>query len=325
MPIKKSNIFIAQTPFQNFMATKIVEQFFMNGLNNNYLYTSVALENNSCFDEYYPIEKKESLEKIITTYHAKRKISKRLKSEACELFIPHTSAILSNYFFYSFPREQFGVKLNFYYEGILYFYKYYEPYKAKTHTIRKIFSFMVGFDYKRNTEILPVEHPSVGCIYTIFPDFTVGPKQKMKEVSLFKKKYEGKNNCILIVGGKPSALDDSEVILLYGEMIEKILSLSEKSTIYFKGHHADTSSNFEIANAGRINFEDITQSSPIEEVIEQYRPNMILSYPSSALVNLKAMYGEKVAVFSYYIDAKKQILDKIWPIFEKLNVHINLH
>ncbi|MGB6151703.1 MAG: hypothetical protein WBG48_06900 [Pricia sp.] len=325
MQIKKSNIFIAQTPFQNFMAGKIVEQLFLEDGSMNYLYSSVTLDNKGYFDEYHPIEKKESLKKITTTYSAKKKISKRLKSGHCELFIPHTSAILSNYFFYSFPKERYGVRLNFYYEGILYFYKYYEPYKTKTHTVRKIFSLLVGFGYRRNSEILPVEHPSVNAIYTIFPEHTLGPKQKMVEVSLLKEKYTGQNNCVLIVGGKPSALEDSEVILLYREMIEKILQFPEESTVYFKGHHADTSSNFEIANAGRIEFQEITQNSAIEEVIELYRPSTILSYPSSALINLKAMYGKKIDVFSYYIDTKKQILEKIWPIFEKLNVYINLY
>ncbi len=321
---KKSNIFIAQTPLQNFMAVKIVEQFFMEDGSTNCLYSSIAMDDTSCFDEYYLIEKKESFKKISNTYNAKKEISKRLKSGKSELFIPHTSAILSNYFFYSFPRDKFSVNLNFYYEGILYFYKYYEPYKPKTHLVRKIFSYLVGFNYNRNPEILPVDDRSIAKIYSIFPEHTLGPEHKMVEVSLRKAKYVSKKNCVLIVGGKPSALEDSEVISLYGQMIDKVLQSQEIMTVYFKGHHADTSSNFEIANAGRIKFEDITQNSPIEEVIECYRPSLVLSYPSSALVNLKGMYGDNIAVFSYYIDAKKQLLDKIWPIFEKLNIYINL-
>ena len=324
MKHRKPNIFIAQTPLQNFIASKIVEQFFRGNGNKNMLFTSAKIDDASCFDEYFPIEKDKVLHKISDTYLAKIKIKKELKSDKCSLFIPHTSALLSNYFFYGYSHGKKEVDINFYYDGILYYYEYDEPYRPKLHISRKIFAFLIGFKYRRIPRIFPANHPEINKIYSIFPEFTIGPAEKMVKVSLLKEKYVGQKNHVLIIGGKPSLLTDEEVIGLYGLMIEKILLRNENIKVYFKGHHADRSSNFHKANNGRLAITDITQNSPVEEIIEAYSPGTVLSYPSSALVSLKAMYGDNIEIFSYYKKEKKQLLAELWPIFEKLNIHTDL-
>jgi len=320
----KINIFIAHTPLQNFIASKIVAQYFHPERNRNILYTSVSVENTIGFDEYYLIDKNRTFTKILNTYKAKNRISKLLKSRECNLFISHTGALLDNYFFYSFPREKFHVAINFYYEGILYFYEYEEPLQKKLHFSRKLMGYLVGFDYKINPIIFPADNPGINKIYSILPKFTLGPKEKIKEVSLLKDTYKSKEDCILIMGGKPSLLENNEVILLYQQMIEKAKSYGSATKIYFKGHHADQSNNFDLANKGQLEVEDITQNSPIEEVIEIYKPSLILSYPSSGLVSLKAMYGKHIEVFSYYREEKKNHITKLWPIFEDLDIYLKL-
>lgn len=320
----KTNIFISHTPLQNFIASKIVEQFFSTEIFKNIMYTSVNLKNEEAFHEYFLIERDNMVKKLIKTYKAKKKISKVLRTRKCNLFIPHTSAFLDNYFFYSFPISKYQVDLNFYYEGILYFYDYKEPLKKKTHLQRMLFAFLTGFKYNFNPIIFPYNNPLIHKIYSILPEFTLGPKEKILNVSLLKDTYSSKKNSILIMGGKPTLLEDREVISLYGQMISKILDYGPKIKVYFKGHHADRSDNFEKANRGQLTVQDITQNSPIEEMVEDYRPFLILSYPSSGLVNLKAMYGNQIELNSYYIKKKKDHLKKLWPIFENLDINLNL-
>lgn len=322
--ISKTNIFISHTPLQNFIASKIVEQFFSTSIFKNIMYTTVNVKNEEIFHEYFLIEKENMLKKLIKTFKAKKKISKVLKTRKCNLFIPHTSALLDNYFFYSFPVSKYQVDLNFYYEGILYFYDYEEPLKRKIHFQRRLFAFLIGFRYNFNPIIFPYNNPIIYKIYSILPEFTLGPKEKIFNVSLLTDSYSSKKNTVLIMGGKPSLLEDIEVVSLYDQMISKILDYGPQIKVYFKGHHADRSDNFEIANRGRLTIEDITQNSPIEEVIEDYRPFLILSYPSSGLVNLKAMYGDNITMISYYIKNKKKHLQKQQPVFSHLNIELKL-
>jgi hypothetical protein len=320
----KTNIFIAHTPLQNFIASKIVEQFGNNKSSQNILYSSVVAENTRAFDSYNYIQKNGFFKKAADTIKAKQSITDLVKSRPCTLFIPHTGALLDNYFFYSFPKKGHALAINFYYEGILYFYKYAEPLRRKTHFSRKLFGLLAGFNYQIEPIIFPADDPSINKIYTILPEFTLGPKEKMQKISLIKEDYKSEKNRILIMGGKPSLLENEEVIMLYGKMIEKIKAHGPNTKIFFKGHHADQTNNFNKANNNEIQVQDITQNNPIEEVIEAYNPYLILSYPSSGLVNLKAMYNDKIEVHSYYMEKKKAQLEKLWPIFEKLDIHLSL-
>lgn len=318
--IKQTNIFIAHTPLQNFIAESIVVQYFKDHTFVNRLYTSVNSKNNGLFDERELFDKNKKFKKVIQVIKTKREINNLIKKGNCQIFIPHTAALLDNYYFYTFPIEKYGAKINFYYEGILYFYKYLEPYKKHTHIPRKLMGFLGGFNYNVEPEILPVNNKKINKIYTVLKKFTLGPKEKIFEVSLLKENYKPNPGNILILGGKPSLLEDNEVISLYNKMIERVLSLHKDTKVFFKGHHADVSGNFEKANADRIKIIDISNNSPIEEIIEDYSPSVVLSYPSSGLVNLKAMYGDKIDVNCYYIEEKKEDITKLRPIFDELGI-----
>ena len=321
---EEQNIFIAHTPLQNMIVSRIVQQYFRSESHSNYLFTSVLPEQNVCFKGIYTIDKSSTFRKILQTYAAKNRIKKLLDRNGGNLFIPHTGALLDNYFFYSYPHKDRNVFLNFYYDGILYFYKYLEPYRKEHHRDRERFAKLLGFKYQREPEIFPAEHPDVTRIYSVFPEFTLGPDHKLKEVSLQQEDYRADSRAVLILGGKPSLLTHEEVQTLYGLMIEDIIARPEIDTVYFKGHHADPSDNFERANKNRLTVEDITQSKPVEEIIGMYRPSIIYSYPSSGLVNIRAMYGDRLQVISYYIKPKRDNLKTLWPIFEKLNIYTTM-
>lgn len=321
---KQTNIFIAHTPLQNYIAERIIQQFFQAKNFENSLYTSVHNDNHDYFKELVVIEKKAGIKKVVQLFKIKHKINSILKKGNCQVFIPHTAALLDNYYFYSFPLHKYNTKINLYYEGILYFYKYEAPFTRKTYLTRKLIGFLNGYNYQMELKILPVDDFRVHSIYTILKKFTLGPREKIREISLLKEKYKPQTNSVLIMGGKPSLLTNEEVIVLYDEMICSIQKELGVQTVYFKGHHADKSKNFEIANRNRVEVIDITQHKPIEEIIDQYSPAAILSYPSSGLINLKAMYGDLIEIKCYYNKIKKEDVKKLSPIFEHMEININL-
>lgn len=319
-----TNIFIAHTPLQNFIASKIVHQFFSSSTFHNIIYTSVAFESNDVFDEHHFIDKENLIKKIFNTYRAKINIVKKIKHNPTAIFIAHTSALLDNYFYYSFTGEQYGLKINFFYEGVLYFYEYHQDLKNVELKKRKFFGLFCNIKYQISSLIFPADDDRINCIYSILPEFTLGPISKIKKVNVLKEDYESKPNAILILGGKPSLLMNSEVVAIYEEMIKYIQENIYKAKVYFKGHHADTSNNFEKANNNKIEVIDITQNKPIEEVIELYSPSLVLSYPSSGLINLKAMYGDKMNMISYYIENKKSQINYLDPVFNRLKIKLML-
>jgi len=322
--LNRVNIFIAHTPLQNFIAAKIVEEVFLSQTIVNHLFTSAQGSNHANFNHYFLIEKKGLITKCLATYKAKRRITSILKEGNVNIFIPHTGALLDNYFFYTFPWKKYNTSINFYYEGILYFYEYEEPFFWRKHLSRRVFGLLTGLRYVYEPRIFPAHSDDITKIYTILPEFTSGPAKKMVKISLLKKSYTPNTDTILILGGKPSLLSNEEVIQLYASMLALTHTLSSNPMIYFKGHHADKSQNFENANNNRYKYEDITQPQPVEAIIEEYSPGWILSYPSSGLINLKEMYGSKINMISFYNKQKLKHILYLKDIFAHQGIEIKL-
>jgi len=316
-----TRIFLAHTPLQVFFVEKIIEQEKpQKGI--YILISSVVPANPNLFDKCILIPKKNGLLKLVKTFKAKLLLKKHTANNNASLFISHTSALLDNYVYYSLKRQQPDLSVNFFYDGILYFYDYQEKY-GKTHNIRKLIGFLVGINYHFEPRIVPFDLIDNGLIYTILSEFTLGDKGRHVEIELQKKGYSTIKNNVLILGGKPSLLSHSEVREIYARII-RLISNVQNSTVFFKGHHADFSENFKIANNDNMPFKDITQSNPIEEVVEKYAPSKIYSYPSSALINLKAMYGNEIDIYCFYTKKKKEDLSKLLPIFEHMGINIDL-
>lgn len=318
----RNNLFIAHTPLQNFVIKLIIEQYFY-GVDNvrNYLFTSVELDSGlNYFDEIYIINKNSTFKKIINLFQCKYKITRIIATQnSNSIFIPHTSALIDNFLFYGVSHKDYNVDLNFYYEGILYLYNYRETYKFQTHFKRLIFGFLLGICYKYNPNITPFNSNLVNKVYTLFPEHTVAPKEKLQKIKVNIDRYVALDK-VLILGGRPSLLTDIEIQKIYNTILNFYNSSFSNFKLLFKGHHADSSGNFE--KVVDLDFENITQHSPVEEIIEIYQPKIVISYPSSGLINLKSMYGNKIDLYSYYINEKKDNLKFLWPIFE--NVGINL-
>lgn len=318
----RSNVFIAHTPLQNFFISKIIEKTLKDSYTNNILITSVEPSCTANFKQVLQINKKNGILKVIQTYKAKRKLLKLARSTSTNFYISHTSALLDNYVFYTLKRKYSEIAVNFYYDGILYFYDYQEA-RKKSHKQRKLIGGLVGIKYHFKPRIFPFDSTHINKIYTTISKFTLGDRERHVEIDLLKNNYEVNEGRILILGGKPSLLAHTEVQDMYSFILDAIKEDKDKQ-IYFKGHHADSSNNFEIVSKDRLDYVDITQNSPIEEVIEMYNPCAIFSYPSSALINLKAMYGDKIKIECFYIKNRRQDLEMLTPIFEHMKINIEL-
>jgi hypothetical protein len=176
--------------------------------------------------------------------------------------------------------------------------------------------------YKREEQIFPASDNRVNAIYSILPEYTLGPPEKIKKINIRQPTFTGDREKVLILGGKPSLLENTEVIVLYRLMLKTAQELAESPVLLFKGHHADTSDNFTAANTENLPYIDITQDKPVEEVVSQYGPGIILSYPSSGLINLKVMFGDEIEMICFYTDQKKNQIIKLKNIFQDLGIQI---
>lgn len=324
------NIFICQTPFQLFYVNQIIKYFIItNGVKRNSLvfHSNLNVGINSYDNiEYFNLGNESGkFKRFIQFKKAVKIINKIVKTSThkTDFFLPHTSGLLSNYIFnYKKLVHKNNINLNFFYEGILYFYDYEENFQ-KFHKQRYLLAVLLGFRYRYNKTILPYNCVNIKHIYTPIKKFTLGDRSKVIEVPFKQEKsIEINRNHYLILGGPISFLKD-----FYKESINQIINSSEKEyIIYYKGHSSFETHNFEykylfskVAERHNIKFVELNSIEPIELLIEKIKPFKIYSYYSSALLNISIMYPNNFSILCY-LDKKNNHFKMFESIFNHFKI-----
>jgi hypothetical protein len=287
------NIFICQTPFQSFISSQLCKNFFQQ--HTNIFISSVPQYT------HYPgktlIIHNGLINKLKGLWSAKLFLNKmaRVHGENLQIFLPHVDGILGNYLFNSENIASRGVKLNFFYEGVVMLDSSRDqrifPRNIFKKRLLSIFLFVI---FKKFKDILPVTSPRVHKIYTPHIQKTPGPKNKMELIKFPKSSYEVvPGRCIII--GLDAWYDIERLYLNLFPYIEANTAIKE---VLFKPHYSDRLKVFQkLAEEKKFDYKIIQSNFCIEEIIAEYKPQFVVSpYLSSALINLKFMYDAMIEI-----------------------------
>lgn len=318
-----NHIFVCQTPFQLMYAHRIVQYLMLNKqshLKVIIIHANILSKLDLDGVKYYNYLISGSLflraKHFLKVFNFIKKTIKKSSSNST-FYISHIGGFYSNYIFYNKPKN---VKLNLFYEGILSFYDYRESFN-RTHFKRLMLSFLMGFKYIYTKKIFPYDSPKIFEIYTPFQQLSKGPKKKIKEVAFSKRNYfSERSNGVLILGGPVSYLEQ-----FYKTCIKNIINTHPKYTIYYKGHSSFERENkkykklFEkVMKAKNLDYCELSIDQPIELLFFDLKIREIHSYPSSSIVNLKAMDSSK----RFYCYVNSSVNKKIISIFKTLKFNI---
>lgn len=319
------NLFICQTPFQVYFSEAIIQNAVGGYDQNVIIYSSGRDKQDSAVTQYIKLNRDNGFRFLLDHYRAKKHIDRLAKQYKSKLtvFIPHTGALLTNYVFHASKFKRWNVAVNLFYEGILYFYAYKEPY-SRSHQKRKWMGKLLGISYQYNAEILPVNASRIHKILTPFPDLTIGPSEKKVGVNLQLIASSIKSNassCLILGGPIPNL---SEV---YDKILEEVVA-KKFEKVYYKGHHAfNTTHPFlehifsDKAMEKGISYESLENDGVVEEDVQRIFPQVIYACFSSALVNMKVMYGEGIEMHAY-TTSDYPISDEVLNIYNDLNISI---
>ncbi len=325
------NIFICQTPFQLFYANQIIKHFnIISGVINNCLVfhsnLNIELNTDDTKIEYFNLGNERGvLNRFIQFKKAKKIIDIIVKTpnQNSNFFIPHISGFLSNYIFYCEKlAENKNCSLNFFYEGVLYFYDFEERFQ-KFHRNRFLLGVLLGIRYKYNKIIFPYKSQKIKHIYTPIQKFTKGDVKKLIEIPFkLEKEIEANPHHYLILGGPVSFLKS-----FYEDSIKEIIASSNKEfIIYYKGHASFKTHNPEYKNVFsemavkyNIKYVNLSNEEPVELLIEKIKPFKIYSYYSSALLNISLMYPNNFKILCYF-DENNNHFEMFKSIFNHYNI-----
>lgn len=294
------NIFICQTPFQLFYAFQLIRNF--GKTKYCIIHSNLDLSNYEIDSDALLISTKDrnlSLIGSIVNYHSIFDQIRNFNKDESQVsfFIPHRGGLIANYIYHN---KKF-LNVNFYYEGVLYFYDYSEPYN-KHHVQRAILGLTIGFRYKYDKVIYPYLEERVKRIYTPIAELTKGDKEKLVEVKFkISNITENTSRAYLILGGAVPYIKS-----LYEYAIETILKEDESAKIYYKGHASFLTHDknyrdefLKVSKKYNITFEELNILEPVEVSLTKVNVTHVFSYFSSALVNFNLIRNNGIKILCY--------------------------
>lgn len=320
---KRVNLFICQTPFQNFIVSEIIQWYCSE--DQNIVISSKGTVRSGSIAKLIQFRNENSfysLIDLIRIHFVLNRVIRRSKYRSTNFYLPHHDGFFPNRIFF---HKNAGVffKINLYYEGIL-FLKYPSTIKyKKVHLFRQILSIPFGFWYKYSSQIYPLDSHVINCIYTPYPSLTVGSYTKVY-VKLKPLKFNRVKNRVLIVCGWPSNYLEFEIKKIYSKIIEEI-TLGNDLEVLIKEHHADKSNFFDkVAKSKNFEYKLVDDQRPIEEILSLLAPSKIyFAYFSSALFNIRTIYKDDVEIQCFYPQNKYNELQISIKMANDLTINIS--
>lgn len=208
----------------------------------------------------------------------------KLRGFEVDVFAPHPSNIIVNYLFFSYKNTR---KINIYEDGILNYYDV-DSSIGDISKENKILSKILFLKYKKYSGHLSgFDSVKVNSIYATRPYFLVGKNnfKKIKKIEL--KKIEGHGGLL-----KKVLFLDQDVSNIVGmadkkEIIRNLMLIFHDYEIYYKPHH----DYGEFVN-GMIPLTERQKSISAESLVPEMLPEIVISFCSSALINIKSICEE---------------------------------
>ncbi|WP_203256652.1 polysialyltransferase family glycosyltransferase [Hyunsoonleella ulvae] len=243
-------------------------------------------------------------------------------SDNIDLYYCNLEDILNNYFFFGFKQKALKNKI-LVEDGILNYYDYRiskERYLA--FLIKFIWCKLLGVKYKLIfRQLSGIDRKDVLKQYVRYPEYAIFPE---KAVLLQGEKinYLPIDNVVLLIG--QDILEDVIGISKYNNVLDKLLEkikqvLPKDSTIIYKPHR---NGDYKIAY-NKINklidapVNLIIDDTPVEELIVNIKPSIIISFFSTSLLNLKLNVINPVDIYFMPLSVTNY---KIVNLFQKLGI-----
>lgn len=318
MAVKKLNIFISIAPSHNRNFEDILR--LCNSIEStnilinpgNYIHTSAVWDNviidttkmnnptGSLLNNiWFQIKKIKAYKKII------KEAEKRIPEQNFSLYYCNLEDILNNYFFFSFRKKLLNESI-LVEDGILNYYNYNLNKKTKKiFRIKQLISFFFGISYKMvSGQLSGIDMFRVKKQYVKYPLKAIFP-EKAIALPIMELKYKPLHNRVLFIGQDilENILGTEKYVFYFKEIIGRIKEIMDEDfQLLYKPHRngSYTTVLSLLDSAFGNQYELVLNNTPVEELIDEIKPNYIFSFYSTALLNIKMALPESSTVEIFF-------------------------
>lgn len=333
--MKKINLFLPITPYSLAICENLVKSHEDQDV-RNVLVNPHGLEyTKDSWDEVYldfcsrevsdnSIERYQNFAKQTAVFAKMYRRLKKFENTALDFYYVDLAHVLTNAIFFSFKniKERYIIE-----DGLLNYY--YLPLKGKmlSKKIANTFLHFIGLPTQNfDGDITGIEMDIVKSQHVYFPDIAYYP-QKSTQISFKKHEYKSDDK-IIILGQEPiiNFIKTEEYLNTLERIIDDAINKEGfRGIFYYKPHHhgkKDLARPFLENKLGDM-LVIVEDNRPIHLIIDKIKPSAIVSFGSSASLQLKRILPEYVKSYVYLLRSTKLAKnDVLEELFHKLNISI---
>jgi len=208
-----------------------------------------------------------------------------LRKIKVKVYLPHANHFIGNYIYFS----KYVSEVFIYEDGILNYYD--APLgKNEINSSKKLLSYLICMPYRKyEGHITGLDAREASGAYLSRPEYAVKKKKirTLNKVPIVEEEIAIENNVILFldqdVAGKIAPSERKYI----KEFVCNLIS-NGRFAAYYKPHHGYN--EFHEWNSCMVPLEEKLHTAPAEKIVQILRPGLVLSYCSSALINIKQKY-----------------------------------
>lgn len=236
-----------------------------------------------------------------------------LRGDEVNIYIPHPANILSNYLFFSDKVSS----VNIYEDGIANYYDV-DSSRGRVSVIYKVLCFLAGLPYREYSgHLMGYGTGRVKSVCLSRPESAVC----MTKVK-FRAKVDFRYSEIDVVKGRILFLDQDVSSNVTSDqrccLVQDLLSRFpvNKFEYYYKGHH-----DYSHLVGGMIPVDAEVISMPAEQIVDILKPQFVVSFYSSALINLTGRGIKCISLAASFVNISRDGIDcKLSVLFEDLGI-----
>ena len=333
--MSRINLFLPITPYTLTISENLVaKEFHCEGYENILINPHGLTYNEQFWDKVYMGKSSREVnqikiwryinfaQQIITFLKIYKKI-KYLKNKDLTFYYVDLAHVLSNAIFFEFKKINKRYIIE---DGLLNYYEVNLKNKMLGKRSVNIFLNILGLSTRKfSGHITGIEMKEVTGQYVFFPKLAIESKKSFK-IPYESLSYENKGN-ILIIGQEPIVNFISTTI--YKRSLDTIIKdfkiKSSSSKVFYKPHHhgkKDLVKSFLKKKLGE-KIVIIEDNSPIHSIVESIQPFIVISFGSTASLNLKLFLPDFVDSWVYLIrESTLPVNKEMETLFVKTGVKI---
>ncbi|WP_297804564.1 polysialyltransferase family glycosyltransferase [uncultured Polaribacter sp.] len=329
------NLFLPITPYTLSIAENLIESNIVLPKAKNILVNPHGLDyKNELWDEVYngncsrevsnnKFSRYLNFFKQILVFRRLNKQILKFKNVKISYYYVDLAHILSNSIFFNFCNIESRYILE---DGLLNYYKL--SLKNKMLSKRSVNYLLVFFGLKTKKfegDITGIEMNIVNNQYVYFPKLALVPGKSL-QIPFNKYSYP-LNNKVLVLGQEPivSFISKNDYLNSLKKVITEVKKEFENFDFYYKPHHhgkKDLAKKTLKKELGNSLFY-IDENQPIHKIIKNIQPSMVVSFGSTASLNLKLILPDNIKSSVYLLRNNKLSVNKnLENLFSKMNINI---